>query len=338
MLEVVKSTLMITGFVFIMMLVIEYLNVQTRGQWQKFLRGRRWRQYLLGAVLGVIPGCLGSFAMVTLYSHRLVTMGTLVTTMIATSGDEAFVMFALFPGKALLLNGLLVFIAVIGGIVTDLLFRKKYEIATVHDLPLHDEYCDCYPRGKILAQLRAITLERFLLILLMTMILFAIVSGFIAGEEEGWIRITLITVSAVGLYIVTTVPDHFLEEHLWEHVAKRHVPKIFFWTLGAMIVIQILINYWDIEHYLQLQQTRILVLIVACLVGIIPESGPHLIFVTMFARGLAPFSVLLASSIVQDGHGMLPLLAHSRREFIRIKAINFIIGLSVGLVALWLGF
>ncbi|MCK4348834.1 MAG: hypothetical protein KAW47_09485, partial [Thermoplasmatales archaeon] len=51
------------------------------------------------------------------------------------------------------------------------------------------------------------------------------------------------------------------------------------------------------------------VLLIASLIAIIPEFGPHLVFVTMFAKGLIPFSVLLASSIVQDGHGMLPLLS-----------------------------
>jgi hypothetical protein len=44
-----------------------------------------------------------------------------------------------------------------------------------------------------------------------------------------------------------------------------------------------------------------------------------------------PFSVLLASTIVQDGHGMLPLLADSRLDFFRIKAINFGVGLLLGL-------
>ncbi len=62
----------------------------------------------------------------------------------------------------------------------------------------------------------------------------------------------------------------------------------------------------------------------------VPESGPHLIFTTLYAKGLAPFSVLLTSSIVQDGHGMLPMLAHSRRAFLIIKLINLLVGLSIG--------
>ena len=38
--------------------------------------------------------------------------------------------------------------------------------------------------------------------------------------------------------------------------------------------------------------------VVACLLGLIPESGPHLIFVAMFAEGIIPISTLPASSIV----------------------------------------
>jgi hypothetical protein len=76
----------------------------------------------------------------------------------------------------------------------------------------------------------------------------------------------------------------------------------------------------------------------ACLIGLIPESGPHLIFVTLYAQHAAPFGVLLASSIVQDGHGMLPMLAHSRRAFVAVKAVNFLLGLAAGGVAIGLGF
>jgi hypothetical protein len=93
---VLKHALMITGFVLIMMLVIKYINVQTRGTWQRMLRQSRFGQYLLGAFLGVVPGCLGAFTVVSLYSHRTVSFGALVAAMVATSGDEAFLMFSMF--------------------------------------------------------------------------------------------------------------------------------------------------------------------------------------------------------------------------------------------------
>jgi len=332
--KVIKDALMITGFVFIMMLVIEYLNVQTRGAWQKLLTGKRWRQYILAAILGLIPGCLGSFAVVTMYTHRILTLGALVTAMITTSGDEAFVMFALFPKQALLLHGVLLIIGLGGGLLTDLVFPKsKLLLPDEHDLPLHTEYCDCFPHEKFWSQLRELSLQRFLLVALMVMAVVAFATGYLGEAEWNWVRVTLLLVSLTGLFIVLTVPDHFLEEHLWRHVARRHLPKIFFWTLGALILLEIVINRLHLEQWLS--HSYWLVFGIAALVGLIPESGPHLIFVTMYARGLIPFAILLTNSIVQDGHGALPLLAHSRRQFMRVKLINLLIGLLAGAVFLW---
>ena len=110
--ELIKHALMITGFVFLMMLLIEYINVLTKGKWQSKLKTSQMGNYILAAILGAIPGCLGAFAMVSLYTHRLVSLGALVTTMIATSGDEAFVMFSLFPAKTVLLTGLLMIVGI----------------------------------------------------------------------------------------------------------------------------------------------------------------------------------------------------------------------------------
>jgi len=95
--------LMITGFVFMMMLMIEYLNVLSRGFLHQELSSSRLKQYLLASFLGATPGCLGAFAAVTLYSHRVFSMGALVAAMIATSGDEAFIMLSMIPKKALLI-------------------------------------------------------------------------------------------------------------------------------------------------------------------------------------------------------------------------------------------
>jgi len=86
-----------------------------------------------------------------------------------------------------------------------------------------------------------------------------------------------------------------------------------------------------------LENNLYMVLLIAVLIGLVPESGPHLIFVTLFSEGLLPFSILLANSIVQDGHGILPLLAESRKDFLKVKAINMGIGLLAGGVFLLAG-
>jgi hypothetical protein len=70
---------------------------------------------------------------------------------------------------------------------------------------------------------------------------------------------------------------------------------------------------------------------------IIPESGPHLIFVMMYAQGLIPFSLLFTTSFVQDGHGMLPFLSYSLKDSVLIKLFNLIFGLAVGCILFALG-
>ena len=96
-----------------------------------------------------------------------------------------------------------------------------------------------------------------------------------------------------------------------------------------------------LTDYLHLQglirESPWIVLLVACLIGVIPESGPHLVFLTLYVKGAVPLSILWASSIVQDGHGMLPMLAHSRRAFVQVKMINLAIGLAVGAAGLFIG-
>ncbi len=338
-LEVLKHAILITSFVFVMMLLIEYINVQTHGSWQDKLKKTKFRQYALGVFLGAIPGCLGAFTVVSLYSHGVVSFGALVATMIATSGDEAYVMLSLFPMKAILLIAIISVIGFLVGYLTDKFYKSQEKLIEkfVHPLQLHEEELgDQHPKGYILKQLKKITLERVLLLSILSLFLILILLGTIEPYEWNWVRITLLAGTLFALFVVITVPDHFLEKHFWEHVLKRHLLRIFLWTFGALLVIHILDSYIDVEAWIQTNMYY--VLIIAVLIGIIPESGPHLVFVTLFASGTIPFGILLASSIAQDGHGALPLLAVSNRAFITLKVINIIVAFAVGLTALLLGF
>ena len=336
--EVLKNSLMITGFVFMMMLVIEYVNVQTRGVWHSFIQRSKWLQYVLAALLGAIPGCLGAFTVVAMFSHNIVSLGALVAAMIATSGDEAFVMLAMFPDKAILLFSITFFIGILAGILTDAVFPKINFTAKLklQKLPLHEqEKCDCFPGKDILVSLRHISMKRILLILLVSILLIGISIGSIGHDEQGWIKTTILITSIFALFVVLTVPEHFMDEHLWKHIVKIHIPRIFFWTFGTLLIIQIFLQHWNIQSWME--SNLIIMLLVAGLVGLIPQSGPHLVFVTLFIQGSIPFSILLASSIVQDGHGMLPLLAESKRAFIVVKIINLSVGLLVGYMGILSG-
>jgi len=337
--DVLKHALMITGFVFVMMLVIEYVNVLTSGVWEEGLARHAWGQYILAAALGATPGCLGAFAVVGMYSHGVLTFGAVVAAMIATSGDESFVMLAMIPKQALLLTGILFVIAVLAGALTDFIARRwiTREALYCDGLQVHaQEHCQCFARGRLLRQWKECSAPRGILCAVLAVLLVAVAGGHLGPPTWNWVRVTLLVASAAALFIVSTVPDHFLQEHLWQHVVMKHVPRVFLWTLGALVVMTILTEHLHLES--AIHQGKWLILAVACLVGLIPESGPHLIFVTLYAKGAIPLSILLASSIVQDGHGMLPMLAHSRRGFLQIKGINLLVGLLIGALCMALGF
>jgi len=325
---------MITGFVFIMMVLIEYLNVLTRGWWQEGLKNSGWRQYAVASALGAFPGCLGAFTVVSLYAHGAVSFGALVGTMVATSGDEAFVMLAMFPGRALILTVGLFAVGWAVAFLTDrFLSGLAPPLSDKHELQVHEvEECHCFQPRAIVAQLRAMTFSRALLLALLSLFLLGMASGWFGSALRIWIRVTMFGSGIFAFFVAATVPDHFLEEHLWEHVLKKHLLRVFSWTLGALLLIQVLGIVIDVEAWIQ--GNMFVVLLVATIVGLIPESGPHLAFVTLYAQGILPLGILVASSIVQDGHGTLPLLAVSKRAFARVKLINLVVGLAVGGVML----
>ncbi|MBK7930052.1 MAG: arsenic efflux protein [Bryobacterales bacterium] len=336
-LDAVETALLITSFVAVMMLLIEYLNVLTMGAWRLRLSSHRWGQYLLAALLGATPGCLGAFVVVAMYSHGALTLGALITAMIAASGDEAFVMLALIPRQALLIMAILVITGIAVGVLVDWLSGNRRTSRPADCLALHlRQECACVPRGQLLRQWRECTAARGALTISLALFLAALAAGRLGPAGWNWIRVSLVLTSAIALLIAATVPDHFLEEHLWRHVVKRHAPRVFLWTLGALIAMQLLTSVLHLRTLSQEGKWGLLV--AACLIGLIPESGPHLIFVTLYAGSALPFSVLLASTVVQDGRGMLPMLAHSRREFLLVKAVNFVTGLGLGGLAMAAGY
>lgn len=266
----------ITLFVGVMMILVDILNVWTSGRVESLIRGKRiYRQYLVSSLIGTVPGCIGGFTNVSLYMHGLISFGALAGSMIAVSGDEAFVMLALFPQKAMLLFALLFMAGVLGGFCVDLVV-KKFNIKT------------CRRCGEM---------------------------------AEG--------------HAYKNISD-YIRRHLYGHIIKKHLWKTALWTFGALAAVEYGLGNLHLGEFTSNHQ--IMFLFLGAIVGLVPESGPHLIFVSLFSKGLIPFSVLLTSSIVQDGHGMLPMLAYSVKDSLLIKSFNLGFGLTIGLILFVLGF
>jgi len=387
--EIIQTSLMITVFVMLMMLIIEYINVQTRGQWSQPLKDKKWLQIVVAALLGAVPGCLGVYTVVSLFTHKIVSFGALVAAMIATSGDEAFVMFAMMPERALWLTIIIFIIAIVAGFVTNILY-KNVELSHSEDHHFHvhkeEKKCDCLNKKIILNNFKSLNFTRALI--LTGLVLFSmnlilgsdshnhgfninnqvfskpVFSNQLASDsivisspdllknmseqvelnhedsEKGmnFPKIIFVILSVFAIFILITVPNHFVEEHVWNHVIKKHFLKIFLWTFGTLLLIFIVKNYLNLDIAQFAKDNLWIILIAAILIGIIPESGPHMIFITLFVSGMIPISILLVNSIVQDGHGSLPLFAENKKAFMHMKLVNMAVGLLVGVAGLLLGF
>ena len=370
--DVLRNSILITGLVLIMMLMIEYFNIQSQGQWFAKLKGSGTRQILLGALLGLIPGCIGGFAVVSLFTHKMISFGALVAMMICSSGDEAFVILAMIPEYAALLFGAQFVIGVLSGIIVDKFFKKPQAIFCPDGYEIHNEAPAALPSIFKLESYKAAfkkpSTERLLILAGITLFICAVVGGYLEHDHtehivhssvdatsavvasgaqsdcghthiglnllsERWIHVTFAIFSIITILFTATAKEHFIKEHIWDHVIKKHMLSIFLWTFGALLVCQIGIAHMNIQEWIS--NNMLWVMILAILIGIIPESGPHLVFVTLFAQGLVPFYILLVSSIVQDGHSALPLLADSKMGFVKAKLVNMAVGFAVGLVC-WL--
>ena len=351
--DIIKNSLLITGLVIVMMLVIEYINVVSSGKRLQNLQKSRNKQLIVASLLGLVPGCIGGFAVVSLYTHGIVNFGALTAAMIVSLGDEAFFLFASIPKTAVEITALLFVIAIVIGFIINIFIKKSPSPIYTNHFEVHCHKTENV-HGSIVSNLKKISFQRATLIAGIVIFIIGLISGLLEHSHEThahdnccehtlnsifnerWLNILFAVVSIVTLYIIAKVSDHFLEDHLWGHIIKKHFFKIFLWTLGALLVIYFLLDFINIEEWIN--NNLISVLFIALFVGLIPESGPHIIFILLFVNHQIPFSILLANSFVQDGHAALPLLAENKKSFFYIKLIKFVIGMIIGLLGIVAGF
>ena len=413
--DILRNSVLITGIVIIMMMMIESFNIESHGRLFSKVKGSSLRQVILASVLGSIPGCIGGFATVSLYSRRLLSFGALTAMMIASSGDEAFVMLAMMPDRALWIFAILFAVAVFSGVAIDRIIKTCHPEQSGNCHPERSEGSaedvnpdssrplrmtsrplrmttpqtgtTTQPPGMTAPQTgmaiqppgmtaggkkgpmaekdrtkpeperqtdpaekpagqdterRSLTWRRIVLTAVIIIFAVALAAGWMehdhAVPETGKIRLDLLSewwmnlifaiLCIIMLIILCFRSDRFIKETLWHHVLQKHLPNIFAWTFGVLLLIGILSEYIDLDRWVS--DNTALMILLAVAIGIIPESGPHLIFVTMYASGIVPLPVLLASSISQDGHSSLPLLAEDKRSFVYAKLLNCLIALVVG--------
>lgn len=189
MLHVLEHTLIDTikllPFLFIAYLVIELIEQKAGEKTTKLIQKSGKFGPVLGSLLGVVPQCGFSAAASNLYAGRIITMGTLISIFLSTSDEMLPILISeAVPAKTIIMIlAIKVVIAIIVGMIVDLIFRKKIEEDSkeeIHKL-CDEEHCHCEEHGITRSSIIH-TLQIFVYILIISVILNLIIH--FVGEDN----------------------------------------------------------------------------------------------------------------------------------------------------------
>lgn len=152
MLDVILDTLIDTikliPFLLITYLIMEFIEHKTSHKSKTAIKKSGKFGPLIGGILGIVPQCGFSAAAASLYSARIITLGTLIAVFLSTSDEMLPILISEAVDIKIILSilGIKLIIAILVGFIIDLFFRKNFEISEdqpeIKDLCDH-EHCDC---------------------------------------------------------------------------------------------------------------------------------------------------------------------------------------------------
>lgn len=200
------DTVKLIPFLLITYIIMEFIEHKTSHKTKDAIKKSGHFGPLIGGILGVVPQCGFSAAASSLYSARIITLGTLIAVFLSTSDEMLPILISEAVDVRIILSilGIKLVIAVIVGFIIDLFFRKKFESSEdepeIKDLCEH-EHCHC-EHGIFKSALKHtinITLYIFIISLVLNIIIYFIGENNLAHILNSTPIIGPIIASLVGL-------------------------------------------------------------------------------------------------------------------------------------------
>lgn len=200
------DTVKLIPFLLITYIIMEFIEHKTSHKTKDAIKKSGHFGPLIGGILGVVPQCGFSAAASSLYSARIITLGTLIAVFLSTSDEMLPILISEAVAVRIILSilGIKLVIAVIVGFIIDLFFRKKFETSEdepeIKDLCEH-EHCHC-EHGIFKSALKHtinITLYIFIISLVLNIIIYFIGEDNLAHILSSTPIIGPIIASLVGL-------------------------------------------------------------------------------------------------------------------------------------------
>ena len=182
-LDALLDTLKLFPYLFITFIVLEFIEHKLSHKNQEILVKNKKYGPIVGGVLGALPQCGFGTMAASLFSSKVITMGTLIAVFLSTSDEMLPIMISEQANVLTLLKivGFKVIIGIIIGTVVDLIFKRK-EDAHEHISEMCDhDHCECESEGIIISSMKH-TLKIGFFILAANLIIGLII--FYVGEDK----------------------------------------------------------------------------------------------------------------------------------------------------------
>jgi hypothetical protein len=168
------DALKIMPYLFVTFLLLEFIEHKLSSKNQKILVKNQKVGPIVGGILGAFPQCGFSSMAASLFSARVITMGTLIAVFLSTSDEMLPIMISEKVSFSLIIQIVLfkMIVGIIIGFIIDLFYHKK-EKNVINEI-CENDHCDCENDGIFLSSIKH-TLKITLFILIINLILNAII-------------------------------------------------------------------------------------------------------------------------------------------------------------------
>ena len=178
------DTLKLLPYLFITFLLLEFLEHKLDKKNELILEKNQKFGPLVGAILGALPQCGFSTMASSLFSSRVITMGTLIAVFLSTSDEMLPIMISEKVNilEMLKIIGFKIIVGIIIGFIVDILYQKKKtkKKEDIHHM-CEKEHCDCEEEGIFLSSIKH-TLKIALFILIANLVISIII--YEVGEDN----------------------------------------------------------------------------------------------------------------------------------------------------------
>lgn len=149
------DTIKLIPYLLVTFMILEYLEHKLSKKNEKILKKNKKYGPIIGALLGALPQCGFSTMAASLFSSKVITVGTLIAVFLATSDEMLPIMISekIPILEIIYIISFKVIIGIIIGLFIDTIIKYKGNTRDIHHL-CEKEHCDCDSDGIIISSIK----------------------------------------------------------------------------------------------------------------------------------------------------------------------------------------